>query len=164
MEVKIVVRRLYRKADYTIGNLYINDKFFCNTLEDPDRGLDSSMTLAQIKSTKVYGDTAIPYGKYFLTLDTVSPKYSNFTKYPYVKKYKGKMPRILGIKGFDGVLIHAGNTQKDTYGCLLVGENKVKGKVINSQATWQKLMEKLYEYKSAGNAVFTIEFKKGYEK
>ena len=160
MEVRIVVRRLYRKDKYTIGKLYINDEYFCDTLEDPDRGLDNSMSLAQIKSIKVKGDTAIPYGKYFLTLDTVSPKYSNFTKYPYVKSYKGKMPRVLGIKGFDGVLIHAGNTQKDTEGCLLVGENKVKGKVINSQSTWLKLMKKLYEYKSQGNSVFTIEYKR----
>ena len=160
MEAKIVVKRLYRKDKYTIGKLYVNDEYFCDTLEDPDRGLDHSMSLTQIKAMKVKGDTAIPYGKYFLTLDTVSPKYSNFTKYPYVKPYKGKMPRVLGIKGFEGVLIHAGNSQKDTEGCLLVGENKAKGKVLNSQATWVRLMKKLYDLRSKGYSMFTIEYKK----
>jgi len=115
------------------------------------------MSTTEIVKRKIKGDTCIPYGKYSVTLDVVSPKYSNTAKYPYAKIAKGKMPRVLGVKGFDGILIHAGNTQKDTEGCLLVGYNKVKGQVINSQATWQKLYNRLLSAKNQGQSV-TIEY------
>lgn len=145
--MKLTLIRKYKKKDYCIGKLYIDNKYFCDTLEDPDRGLTSTMNLTEIKSKKIKGDTAIPTGTYKITLDVVSPKYSNFSKYPYVKFCEGKMPRLLNIPGYEGVLIHAGNTQKNTEGCLLVGENKVVGKVINSQATWKKLYEILQKDK-----------------
>lgn len=152
--MKLELKRIAKKDKYTIGHLYIDGKFFCDTLEDPDRGLTSTMSLTEIKSKKIKGDTAIPTGTYKITLDVVSPKYSNFSKYPYVKFCGGKMPRLLNIPGYEGVLIHAGNTQKDTEGCLLVGENKVVGKVINSQATWKKLYEVIQ--KDKGNLSITI--------
>lgn len=145
--MKLELKRIAKKDKYTIGHLYIGNKYFCDTLEDPDRGLTSTMNLTEIKSKKIKGDTAIPTGTYKITLDVVSPKYSNFSKYPYVKFCGGKMPRLLNIPGYEGVLIHAGNTQKDTEGCLLVGENKVVGKVINSQVTWKKLYEILQKDK-----------------
>lgn len=146
--MKLELKRIAKKDKYTIGHLYIGNKYFCDTLEDPDRGLTSTMNLTEIKSKKIKGDTAIPTGTYKITLDVVSPKYSNFSKYPYVKFCGGKMPRLLNIPGYEGVLIHAGNTQKDTEGCLLVGENKVVGKVINSQVTWKKLYEILQKDKN----------------
>ena len=146
--MKLELKRIAKKDKYTIGHLFIDGKFFCDTLEDPDRGLTSTMNLTEIKSKKIKGDTAIPTGTYKITLDVVSPKYSNFSKYPYVKFCGGKMPRLLNIPGYEGVLIHAGNTQKDTEGCLLVGENKVVGKVINSQVTWKKLYEILQKDKN----------------
>lgn len=137
--MELTVKRTYRGPKYTIGHLYIDGKYFSDTLEDPDRGLTQDMSLAKIISIKVKGDTCIPYGTYKLSLDIVSPKYSNLKKFPYTEMAKGKMPRVMNVPGYEGVLIHAGNTQEDTMGCLLVGENKVKGKVINSQATWKKL-------------------------
>ena len=146
--MKLELKRIAKKDKYTIGHLYVDNKFFCDTLEDPDRGLTSTMNLTEIKSKKIKGDTAIPTGTYKITLDVVSPKYSNFSKYPYVKFCGGKMPRLLNIPGYEGVLIHAGNTQKDTEGCLLVGLNKVVGKVINSQVTWKKLYEILQKDKN----------------
>lgn len=146
--MKLTLIRKYKKKDYCIGELYVDNKFFCDTLEDPDRGLTSTMNLTEIKAKKIKGDTAIPTGTYKITLDIVSPKYSNFSKYPYVKFCGGKMPRLLNIPGYEGVLIHAGNTQKDTEGCLLVGENRVVGKVINSQVTWKKLYEILQKDKN----------------
>lgn len=159
MITKLVVKRTFRGPKYTIGHLYIDGKYFCDTLEDPDRGLSNNMSVNEIKSKKVYGNTAIPYGTYTLDLDTVSPKYSNYTRYPYVKPYGAKMPRVIGIKGFSGVLIHPGTDESNTLGCLLVGENKVKGKVINSQKTWIKLMDTLLLYKKRGST-FTIEYTK----
>lgn len=146
--MKLELKRIAKKDKYTIGHLYIGNKYFCDTLEDPDRGLTSTMNLTEIKAKKIKGDTAIPTGTYKITLDVVSPKYSNFNKYPYVKFCGGKMPRLLNIPGYEGVLIHAGNTQKDTEGCLLVGLNKVVGKVINSQVTWKKLYEILQKDKN----------------
>ena len=146
--MKLELKRIAKKDKYTIGHLYIDGKFFCDTLEDPDRGLTSTMNLTEIKAKKIKGDTAIPTGTYKITLDVVSPNYSNFSKYPYVKFCGGKMPRLLNIPGYEGVLIHAGNTQKDTEGCLLVGLNKVVGKVINSQVTWKKLYEILQKDKN----------------
>lgn len=140
----IRVDRKWKKDTYTIGKLYINGTLFSDTLEDKDRGLTDTMSLEEIKSKKVYGDTAIPAGTYTVKMDTVSPKYS--TKPWYVQNCnKGRMPRIMGIKGFSGVLIHPGNSNKDTYGCLLVGKNSVKGGLTESKATFLKLYNRLYE-------------------
>ena len=83
--MKLELKRIAKKDKYTIGHLYINGKYFCDTLEDPDRGLSSSMSNSQIAMKKIKGDTAIPTGTYNITLDIVSSKYSNFSKYPYVK-------------------------------------------------------------------------------
>jgi len=155
--MKLTVKRFAFKPTYTIGKLFIDGVYFCDTLEDKDRGLTQNMPLAELKSKKVKGETCIPYGKYDVTLDVVSAKYSNFTKYPYVKFCGGKMPRVLNVPGFEGILIHAGNNDKHTEGCLLVGQNKVVGQVINSQATWTKLYKLLQDKKKEG---ITIEYTK----
>ena len=141
--MKLELKRIARKDKYTIGHLYINGKYFCDTLEDPDRSLVSSMSNSQIAMKKIKGDTAIPTGLYKITLNVASSKYSNFNKYPYAKFCNGKMPRLLNVPGYEGVLIHAGNTQKDTEGCILVGMNRQVGKVLDSQKTFKKLYEKL---------------------
>ena len=137
--MNIEVIRKHFKPSYTIGKLFINGEYFCDTLEDTDRGLTDTMTEEDILKVKVKGNTCIPYGKYEITLNIKSPKYSNFTKYKYAAFAEGKIPRLLNVKGFEGILIHAGNTADHTDGCILVGENKVKGQVINSQATWVNL-------------------------
>jgi hypothetical protein len=74
--MKILVDRKWKKETYTIGNLYIDGKLFCNTLEDRDRGLKKTDSLSIIKSKKVYGETAIPVGKYRVNMNVISPKYS----------------------------------------------------------------------------------------
>lgn len=135
--------RKYKKQSYTIGRLYINDEFFCNTLEDTDRGLDDSMSLEQIQRIKKPSMTAIPTGTYEITLDVYSPKFG--TRSFYKEVCNGKVPRLLNVKGFDGILIHAGNTHIDTSGCLLVGNNTQVGKVLNSQDTFRRLYAKLKE-------------------
>lgn len=135
--MNILIDRKYKKDSYTIGNLYIDGVWFCNTMEDTDRGLTVSMDLNTIKSIKIPNNTAIPTGTYAVTLDVVSPKYSKRSFYK--KLCNGKVPRLLDVKGFDGILIHCGNTHKDTSGCILVGINKVKGKVVESQDTFTRL-------------------------
>ena len=144
--MNILIERRYKKETYTISNVYINGRFFCNAIEDKDRNLYDSMPLAEIRRRKVYGETAIPYGTYKVDMNTVSPKYSKRNP-SYTRPYGHKLPRLENVKGFEGILIHAGNTAKDSYGCIIVGENKVKGKVINSQATWKRLMDTLLKDK-----------------
>ena len=135
--MELVLERKWKKSDYTIGILLIDNKKFCEVIEDKDRGLKNSMTTEQIKLIKKPNMTAIPTGTYDVTLDVFSSKFGNI---PFYKKVcNGKLPRLLNVKGFEGILIHCGNTQLDTSGCLIVGENKVKGKVINSKITFEKL-------------------------
>jgi len=137
----LLLKRIYKGPKYTIGHLYINGQYFCDTLEDVDRGLHSDMPLSEINRIKVAGRTAIPTGTYFITLGIQSPKFSDKK---YEKQYgfcKGYLPRLLNVRGFEGILIHIGNTDTDTYGCILVGYNTVKGKVTNSTATFHKLYE-----------------------
>lgn len=137
--MELALHRRYNGLNYTIGSLLVDGLYFCDTLEDKNRNLSSTMSLEEINKIKVKGETAIPYGTYKVTLNVKSPKYSNFDKYKYVAFTKGYIPRLINVPGFEGILIHAGNQDKDTDGCVLVGENKVKGQVINSQATWVKL-------------------------
>lgn len=137
--MELALHRRYNGSNYTIGSLLVDGLYFCDTLEDKNRNLSSTMSLEEINKIKVKGETAIPYGTYKVTLNVKSPKYSNFDKYKYVAFTKGYIPRLINVPGFEGILIHAGNQDKDTDGCVLVGENKVKGQVINSQATWVKL-------------------------
>lgn len=130
--MNITLNRIAKKSKYTIGKLYIDGKYFCDTIEDTDRGLTQTMTDAQVKSKKVYGQTAIPTGTYRVIIN-----YSN--------KFKRQMPLLLNVPGFLGIRIHSGNTEKDTEGCLIVGKNKVVGKVIESKDTYNKLFSILCE-------------------
>ena len=141
--MNIILNRIAKKAKYTIGKLYINDKYFCDTLEDTDRGLTQSMTEQQIVSKKVYGETAIPTGTYRIIIS-----YSN--------KFKKQMPLLLNVPGFAGIRIHSGNTEKDSLGCILVGKNKAVGKVLESRDTYSKLFSILQEKKKKETIKITI--------
>ena len=138
--MEILLKRIAKKNLYTIGKLYIDGVYFADTLEDKDRGLSQSMSLEEIKKIKVPNETAIPTGTYDITLNVISPRFKDRA---WAKPYNGKLPRILNVLGFDGVLIHPGNTQNDTSGCILVGKNKSVGKVLDSQNTFKALMEQL---------------------
>lgn len=153
--MKLLLRRIFKGPNYTIGKLFINGVYECDTLEDQDRGLTSQMSLEEIKAKKVYGVTAIPTGTYSINMTTVSPKFKDRA---WAKPYKGILPRLENVKGYEGVLIHVGNKAEDTLGCILVGENKVKGQVINSTATFYELMTVLLKAQSAGEVIeLTIE-------
>ena len=150
--LELLLDRKYRKETYTIGDLYVDGEWFCNTLEDKDRGLSQTMPLEEIKENKVYGETAIPTGRYEVRMDVVSPKY-NGVKW-YKDNFGGRMPRLESVKGFSGILIHSGNTALDSYGCILVGMNKAKGKVLDSRATFQKLWKVLEQARKAGKTIY----------
>ena len=149
--MELLVDRKWKKQSYTMSNLYINGEWFCNCLEDADRGLDNSMSVDRIIELKKPTITAIPRGTYEITLDVVSPK---FSKYDFYKEVcNGKLPRLKNIKGFDGVLIHCGSTDKNSSGCLLVGLNKIKGQLVNSKETFKALYNLLQEAKSKGEKI-----------
>ena len=143
------VDRKYRKGTYTISNLTIDGKWVCNTIEDKDRGLHKKMSLSQIKNIKVKDMTAIPAGKYKITTNVVSPKFSK-KKY-YLDFCKGRLPRLLNVPGFDGILIHAGNlttgraTAGMSSGCLLLGYNTEKGALTKTKECYEKVYKLLDE-------------------
>jgi hypothetical protein len=117
--MKLKVESLYLKDTYTIGKLYIDDKYFCDTVEDKVRDFNKDGDLNDLGETKVYGETAVPYGTYDVEV-TYSPK------------FKRELPLIKNVPHFEGIRIHRGNYAKDSLGCIIVGENKVKGGVLNS--------------------------------
>ncbi len=137
--MKIELVRIYTCPTYTIGKLYVNGEYVCDTVEDTDRGLDQSMTVEEIKKRKVYRQTAVPTGTYKVAMNVQSPK---FAQMAYYKNYcNGFMPRILYVPGFDGILIHCGSSANSSAGCLIVGYNTIKGKVTDSKKAWEKLMK-----------------------
>ncbi len=107
-KIDLLLERQIRTEKSTIGSLSVNGKFFCFILEDKDRGLKDSMTLAEVQKLKVYGITAIPTGNYKVTL-TYSPK------------FKKILPLVNNVKGYEGIRIHPGNKEQDSLGCLLTG-------------------------------------------
>ena len=99
--------------------------------------------------------TAIPTGRYLVDMKTVSPRFGGRAQYLFCK---GRLPRLCNTPGYQGVLIHCGNTAKDTDGCILVGENKAVGKVLNSTATFRKVYAKLKAADERGEQIWiTIE-------
>lgn len=142
--MELSLYRKWKKDTYTIGILYVNGKRFCETLEDRDRNLYQGMSLEDIQRIKVYSETCIPYGRYRITLHRQSPKYAKKKAFQSINGY---MPYLLNVPGFSGVLIHPGNWPSDSAGCILPGENKVKGAVVNS-TTW---FWKLYELMNAAD-------------
>ncbi|MBR5660587.1 MAG: hypothetical protein IKW99_03460 [Bacteroidales bacterium] len=151
--MQLLVDRKWKKEAYTISNLYIDGVWFSNVIEDKDRGLTKTMPLSVIKARKVKGETAIPSGTYAVTMRVKSPKFSAWN---YKKSYgfcDGYVPRLLGVPGFDGILIHIGNTAANSEGCLCVGINDRKGMVTKSTETFRKLWYKLKEADDRGESI-----------
>ena len=152
--MKITVDRKWKKSEYTIGRLFIDGEFFCNTLEDVDRDLTQTMDKNIIRSRKIPNQTAIPSGTYKVTLNIVSPK---FSKKEFYKEFcDGKLPRLLDVPGFDGILIHVGSNTSHSSGCILVGNNTVKGGLTNSKEVFKQLYKILLQAKEKGEKI-TIE-------
>ncbi|WP_455659915.1 DUF5675 family protein [Phocaeicola faecalis] len=133
--MKLRVERLWKKDTYTIGRLYVDDKYFCNTLEDTVRDLS--------KEKKIPGKTAIPYGEYKVVFNW-SPKFGR------------NLPRLLNVPAFDGILIHPGNTANDSAGCILVGKNTEVGRLTESRYTSDKLNVLIEDAQRKGESI-TIE-------
>ena len=132
-EFNLTLKRTYPLDNYTIGELYIEGEYYCDTLEDT------------VREEKIAGKTAIPYGKYEVIVNR-SPR------------FKRDLPLLLDVPYFEGIRIHRGNTAQDSSGCILVGENKVKGKVINSTKYEVELTNILKKAQQNGDTI-TIEIK-----
>lgn len=135
--MKMELTRIYNCPTYCISRIRIDGVYVCDAVEDTDRGLDQSWDLNKIKKRKVYRQTAIPTGTYDVTLAIRSPK---FATYEYYRDFcGGYLPRILGVKGYEGILIHKGVSAASTAGCIIVGYNTIKGKVTSSQQAFEKV-------------------------
>jgi hypothetical protein len=126
--MKLILKRIALKQSYTIGHLYYQEYenapivYICDTLEDQVR--DAS-------APKIKGETAIPFGTFKI----------EFKQSPSFKRI---MPYLVGVPNYNGVMIHSGNDSGDTRGCLLVGQNKEVGRVINSRKTFDKVWYLIY--------------------
>lgn len=141
--MKLTLKRIALRPTYTIGKLYIDDAYFCDTLEDTVRDTNKSGKFDNGEQ-KIKGKTAIPYGTYEI----------KWTHSPRFKKYT---PQLMNVPSFEGIRVHAGNTSADTEGCLILGENKQVGKVLNSRATINKFYPIIK--KACSNGKVTIEIK-----
>ena len=138
--MKIKVIRETKNDICTIGSLFINGEFFCYTLEDKDRGLKQTDSLLFINAKKIFGLTAIPSGTYKLIVNQ-SPK------------FKRMLPRILDIKGFDGVLLHRGNSASDSLGCILIGYKKGENSIFESTKAESDLVNRLLLHNSEDHTI-----------
>lgn len=131
--MKLTLKRIAKRANYTIGNLYIDGAYYCDTMEPTDRE----------GGVKIMGRTAIPKGVYRILM-TYSPK------------LKKDAPLLLNVPNFEGVRIHAGNTYNDTEGCILCGFNTIVGKLTQSKKTTDALVAKIADAKEKGENVYII--------
>ena len=148
--MKLKLERIARRDTYTIGRLYVDGQYLCDTLEDKDRGLTQDMSEAEIRKVKVYGETAIPKGTYKVTLNVYSHTFGKKASYSFTGGY---LPRLSDVPGYSGILIHGGNTAKDTLGCILVGDNKIKGGLINSLVCFRRLYFLLKQAANKGDSI-----------
>ena len=141
--MKLTLKRIALRPTYTIGKLYIDDVYFCDTIEDTVRDLNKNGKFDN-REKKVHSKTAIPYGTYEI-------------KWTYSPRFKKYTPQLMNVPSFEGIRIHAGNTSADTEGCLILGKNKQVGKVLNSRATINKFYPIIKN--ACSNGKVTIEIK-----
>lgn len=141
--MKLTLKRIALRPTYTIGKLYIDDVYFCDTIEDTVRDLNKNSKFDNGEK-KVHSKTAIPYGTYEI-------------KWTYSPRFKKYTPQLMNVPSFEGIRIHAGNTSADTEGCLILGKNKQVGKVLNSRATINKFYPIIKN--ACSNGKVTIEIK-----
>ena len=151
--MELILTRIAKKKDYTIGHLFqkleargeklenslcAEEIYLCDTLEPTWRDYVHG-------GRKIKGHSAIPEGRYAVVI-SYSPKFQQW------------LPILLGVPNFSGIRIHAGNTAKDTEGCILVGENREVGKVLDSRKWLKGIKHKIVAAKERGEAVWiTVE-------
>lgn len=158
MEVKVI--RKYRNVvngsrTYCVDKVYVDGSYVCDAMEDKDWGWTKETPVSEItRIKKAYPSrTAIPRGRYALDMDTVSPR---FGKSAFYRQYAngGRVPRLKDVPGFDGILIHCGNSEQASAGCIIVGMNTTVGQVLKSQVTFRKLYPMLLAAHKKGEAIY----------
>jgi hypothetical protein len=139
--MELIIDRDVKTKNSTIGTLYVDGKFECFILEDHDRGLNANMELSVIKSVKVKGETAIPTGRYEVIIT-----FSN--------RFQKDLPEVLGVKGFDKIRLHSGNTKNDTEGCPLLGMERGIDFVGRSREAFAAFFPKMQKAIARGEKVF----------
>lgn len=141
--MELILERIHNTSTSTIGKLFIDGTFQCNTLEDVDRDLLQTDSLDKIKSVKVYGKTAIPKGKY-----EVQVTFSN--------RFQKNLPLLINVPGFEGIRIHPGNTSEDTDGCILPGKWVEENVVQDSRVNFEPVFSKIQNGLKSGKVYITI--------
>lgn len=148
---------ILERKDFTdksaISDVSIDGVHECFVIEDKDRGLDATMKIDEINKLKIFGVTAIPYGRYKIVI-TRSNRFSKAAGHDVY------LPELLKVPGYEGVRIHTGNKPEDSEGCLLPGTTKGLNQVLNSKTAFIKLNEKINTAIKAGQEVW-ITIKKG---
>ena len=150
--MEVTLKRKYLKKGYTIGDILIDGKWVCNSLEDEVRTLNTA-------SDKVYGKTAIPYGRYQIAMNVISPK---FGVMPYYKEVcQGRLPRLMNVPYFEGILFHVADGYRGAdllQGCIGVGDNKIKGGLVNGKQRFSQLYNLLNKsYKKGEELWISVE-------
>lgn len=147
--MEMIVRRSFEGSAYTVGHLYIEERYFCDTLEPPVRELPAVCPWTVRGETcrcaeKVWGSTAIPRGRYSVAVY-------------YSRKFRARMVGVLRVPHFSGILLHQGNTVKDTAGCILVGRNTQRGRLTESLQTMRQLRSRVWEALAAERVWLRVE-------
>jgi len=140
-EIEFILQRIFLGETYTIGKLSLSDKHLCDSIEDKVRDYNKDGDLLDAGETKVFGETAIPYGRRRVTI-VFSPH------------FKRKVPLIHDVPHFTAIEMHAGTTAKDSHGCIIVGENDEKGKVHRSRYWEAYITNMIDDYIEQGNEVY----------
>jgi hypothetical protein len=146
--MEITLKRKYLKKGYTIGDIFIDGNWVCNSLEDEVRTLNS-------EEDKVYGKTAIPYGRYQVAMNVISPKFGIM---PYYKEVcQGRLPRLTNVPFFDGILIHVADGIRGAellQGCIGVGHNRIKGGLLHGKEVFRNLYDMLNNAYKKGEQIW----------
>jgi hypothetical protein len=140
--MKIKLNRAYL-PEYTVGKMFIDGVYFCDTFEDVNRDLNKDGDLTDVGESKVYGKTCIPVGTYKVIVNM-----SN--------RFKRLLPLLINVPSFDGIRIHNGIDETSSSGCIIVGKNTIVGQLTDSRKYMNLLTDKITLAQKSGAVTIEI--------